>query len=124
MSPEVIASLDAIKVNMNEAGMNTINIVFGNNLLDQRTQVSNSGGMRRLHIPSPLESSTLTGMFGRERLLAMSFYMGGIAQRNGDKPSMQLHTAFVALFNGKGQRVVTGSYTMPAGKHRAEWLDG
>ena len=28
MSPEVIASLDAIKVNMNEAGMNTINIVL------------------------------------------------------------------------------------------------
>ena len=28
MSPEVIAHLDAIKVNMNEAGMNTINIVL------------------------------------------------------------------------------------------------
>ena len=28
MSPEVIASLDAIKVNMNEAGMNAINIVL------------------------------------------------------------------------------------------------
>ena len=28
MSPEVIANLDAIKVNMNEAGMNTINIVL------------------------------------------------------------------------------------------------
>ncbi|MBQ7811650.1 MAG: bile acid:sodium symporter family protein [Bacteroidales bacterium] len=28
MSPEVIASIDAIKVNMNEAGMNTINIVL------------------------------------------------------------------------------------------------
>ena len=28
MSPEVIAQLDAIKVNMNEAGMNTINIVL------------------------------------------------------------------------------------------------
>ena len=28
MSPEVIAQLDAIKVNMNEAGMNAINIVL------------------------------------------------------------------------------------------------
>ena len=28
MSPEVIAHLDAIKVNMNEAGMNAINIVL------------------------------------------------------------------------------------------------
>ena len=28
MSPEIIAHLDAIKVNMNEAGMNTINIVL------------------------------------------------------------------------------------------------
>ena len=28
MSPEVIAHLDAIKVNMNDAGMNTINIVL------------------------------------------------------------------------------------------------
>ena len=28
MSPEVMAHLDAIKVNMNEAGMNTINIVL------------------------------------------------------------------------------------------------
>ena len=28
MSPEVMASLDAIKVNMNEAGMNAINIVL------------------------------------------------------------------------------------------------
>jgi len=28
MSPEVIANLDAIKVNMNEAGMNAINIVL------------------------------------------------------------------------------------------------
>ena len=28
MSPEVIAHLDAIQVNMNEAGMNTINIVL------------------------------------------------------------------------------------------------
>ena len=28
MSPEVIAHLDAIKVNMNEAGMNTINIIL------------------------------------------------------------------------------------------------
>ena len=27
MSPEIIAHLDAIKVNMNEAGMNAINIV-------------------------------------------------------------------------------------------------
>ena len=42
----------------------------------------------------------------------MTFGIAHIAQRDSDKPCMQLHATLVTFLNGKGQGVITGSYAM------------
>jgi hypothetical protein len=47
----------------------------------------------------------------------MSLHIGYITQGDGDKPCMELHTPLVTLFDGKGQRIISGRLPVPTGKY-------
>ena len=57
-------------------------------------------------------------------MLTKELYLTVIAGRDGHDPCMKFHASLVALFDGKGQWVVSGIPSRASGQGFGEGLDG
>ena len=88
--------------------MQTINIVVRYNLFNKLNDIIGCRRVTRLHIPLPAVMGAEVATASGKGLLALTVYVVILPERQRDNPGMKLHAAFVALLNGKSQRVVAG----------------